>query len=118
MPRYECDDPDFAGNFIEYSDAWSLREVNAMVGAPLTETVPLAARKVTALHLDTVEGEPLTEAGDMTNEALEEIDLRLYYWLAGTFAKVTGDIGQLGEALRRRWFASCAAKTDGAPPAA
>jgi hypothetical protein len=118
MPRYECDDPAFAGNFVEYSDAWSLAQINAMVGASLAELVPLAAKKVTGLHLETLDGEPLTEAGDLTNDALEDVDLRLYYWLTGTFARVTGDVGRLGEALRRTLFVSSVETTDGAPPAA
>ena len=118
MPRYECDDPAFAGNFIEYSDAWSMREANALTAGTLAQMIPTAASKVTAIHLDTVEGiEPIVEPGDFTNEALEDVDLRLYYWVVGTFAKIPGDIGRLGEALRRTLFVS-SAETDGAPPPA
>jgi hypothetical protein len=118
MPRYECDDPAFAGNFIEYSDAWSLREVDAAWNAPPSAMVEAVAHKVTALHLEMLDGDPLMEPCDLTDDNLQGVDLRLYYWLAGTFVKVTTDIGQLGKALRRTLFASSAETTDGAPPAA
>jgi len=117
MPRYECDDPQFAGNYIEYSDAWSMREANSLSDGALAQMVTSAALKVVALHLDTTNGDPITEAQDFTSDMLEDVDLRLYYWVVGTFAKIPGDLGKLGEALRRTLFVSSVA-TDGAPPAA
>jgi len=97
--RYTCEEP-FAGAFVEYSDAWSMRDRRLFISDKGDEWLDLIRGKVTALHLPAMEGEPLTSAEHLTVENLERLDGRLFDWWRATPGQCLVDLRRLGEALR------------------
>jgi hypothetical protein len=100
--RYECDDPQFDGAFVEFSEQWSVRQRRALVEANGDEYVRLLASKVTALHLTVVEGEPITEPSQFDQQNLDRVDFRLFEWVNRQTVQLLLDLAELGEAYRRR----------------
>lgn len=116
--RYDCDDPAFAGDFVEFSDSWSRAQVRAAWAAiPDSATIANLAGegvwldairpKVVALHLTCV-GEqdapvaPITDAAELTPERTEEVDTRLYTWFSKMWVDHMNGLSTLGNALGRQ----------------
>lgn len=117
--RYDCDDPAFAGDFVEFSDSWSRAQVRAAWGAipDNTLTVNLTGEgewldairpKIIGLHLTCVDAEPITDPTDLTPGRTEEIDTRLYIWFATTWQSHMVGLATLGNALGRQLSPSSA----------
>ena len=105
--RYDAPEP-FEGCFIEYSDAWSVREFNGWLVAPWPGPLETVRRKVKAVRLVDADGGEITDPAELDDDRLEGLDLRLFSWLTGTFAAMARDLGKLGEASRRSLFDSSA----------
>lgn len=105
--RYDAPEP-FAGCYIEYSDAWSVREFNGWLQAAWPAPLETVRRKCSGVRLVDADGQEISAAAELTDERLEDLDLRLFSWLTGTFAAVARDLGKLGEASRRSLFDSSA----------
>lgn len=114
MPlRYECDDPQFAGCFVEYREVWSKKQIRQFWAARAgnedsAEWWALVRSKIKAVYLVTVDGDALTEPDQLTEEALDEIDIRLWTWLSNAHVVALTDLVKLGEALGRRLWDSAA----------
>lgn len=122
--RYTCDDPAFAGDFVEFSDSWSRAQVRAAwaawaaipsradgiseeeVAAGEEGLLAVLRPKIVAMHLTCVDAEPLTKAADLTPERTEEMDTRLYAWFVNVWIKHLNDLAELGNALGLTLFAS------------
>jgi len=121
--RYDCDEPAFAGDFVEFSDSWSRGQVKAVwvaYGAMLAlvnggddvsdadaeaaeETLLSALRpKIIALRLTCVDSDPITDAGDLTPVRAADVDTRLWVWWTGVWPTHLRGLADLGNALRRR----------------
>lgn len=109
--RYECDDPAFAGSFIEFSESWSRGEVRAAWAAKEVDLLDILRRKITALYLPCVNGDPITDPDDLTPERLGDVDTRLYTWFANAWIKCMDDLANLGNALGRQLFVTSAGLT-------
>lgn len=113
--RYECDDPDFAGCFVEISKAWSRKQYQqywAGVKDKSDEWFALIKSKITALRLVTVEGVEITHPDQLTDETIDEIDLRLWTWFANVIPKALFDVSALGNALGRRLWVTAEESKD------
>lgn len=97
--RYECREP-FAGAFVEYSDAWSIRDRRRFVQDRGDDWLALVRGKTVALHLPSLEGASIDHPDALTVENLEMIDWRLFEWWKATPAQCLEDVTRLGEALR------------------
>lgn len=97
--RYECEEP-FGGAFVEYSDAWSIKDRRRFKSEKGETWLALVRAKTLAVFLPSLEGEPLTAPDALTVDALEGIDSRLYEWWRHTATQCFLDVGSLGEALR------------------
>lgn len=105
MPfRYTCTEPGFETAFIEFAEAWSVRQRRSMIDAVGEDYLALAREKITGIYLPAVEGEPLTTAADFTEANLDRLDVRLFTWLTTVSLKVLLDLADLGEAVRRRSY--------------
>lgn len=104
---YKPDDPDFAADFVEFSNSWSRRQVDDVWQASGDDDGPLldALRpKIVALRLTCADAEPITDSADLTPERTEQMDVRLYAWFAGAWVAHLGALADLGNALRRQLF--------------
>lgn len=119
--RYDCDDPEqpeLAHNFVEYSDSWSHGETRqALAGPKKGETeeqraerhaawLELIKRKMLTVHMACTEGEPITDPATITEADLDRIDQRVYLWFSQTWVAHLNYLGDLGNALGARLFAS------------
>ena len=121
--RYDCDDPAFAGDFVEFSDSWSRGQVRAVWSAyegfltllNSTEAMTDAAAevaeekllstlrsKIIALHLTCVDAAPITNAGDLISTRVADVDTRLWAWWTGVWPAHLRGLADLGNALKRR----------------
>lgn len=120
MAKYQPDDPAFAGDFIEFSDSWSRRQVNeTWASLPAVRTAEegdeaedaLLSKlrpKIIALHLTCVDAPPITDPADLTPRRTEMLDTRLYEWFAATWVMHLNELTELGNALGRRLSATSA----------
>lgn len=91
--RYDCPPP-FAGCFVEYVDAWSVREWH-LLGTPDNDAwLPLIRAKTVAMRLETVDGTPITALDALTPAVLLELDIRLYAWWRGTTQRLRAEMGR------------------------
>ena len=106
--RYECSDPQFAGVFVEFSEAWSRGEMRRFFDPklPRDEWLALVASKIVALYLPRLYGEPLTNPADISQATTDDVDVRLWHWLNTAMTRAVGDVGTLGEALGRTLWPS------------
>jgi hypothetical protein len=121
--RYECDEPAFAGDFVEFSDSWSRGQVKAVwlaydvmlallnggeeigdADAENAEEKLLSALrpKIIALRLTCVDADPITDAGDLTPMRAGDVDTRLWAWWTAVWPTHLRGLTDLGNALRRR----------------
>lgn len=103
--RYDCDDPAFAGDFIEYSDSWSRVQVREIWKTDNESALLDCLRpKILGLHLTCVDAPPIIDLADLTPERTEQMDTRLYEWFASSWVKHLGNLAMLGNALGRKLF--------------
>ena len=108
--RYDCTEPGFENCWVEFSDAWTrkdMREFWADLETPeqVAGWLALVQRKITGCHLATTEGDAITSGADITEQAMDErMDMRLYSWLQSVLIKAATDVAILGKAAGRRLF--------------
>jgi hypothetical protein len=120
--RYDCDDPAFVGDFVEFSDAWSRAQVraawaawakipNSTIGVTDEETVAAEEAhlatlrpKILALHLSCVDADPITDPDDVTPERTDQLDRRLYGWWVNVWLAHLRELADLGNALGRTLY--------------
>ena len=107
--RYECDDPAFAGNYIEYDDSWNRRQVreawNAIDksnGGSEEKLLVILRPKIVSLHLDCIGNAPIIAADQLIPERTEEMDVRLYRWFSECWLRHLSDLADQGNALSGR----------------
>lgn len=109
--RYECTEDGFAGAFVEFTTAgWTrkdLRELRLLDEGDAW--FALLQRKVTAVSLPVLSGEPIVKPSGLTPEALDRLDLVLYHWLTAQIVRALREVTELGNAVWRRQFASAVA---------
>jgi len=105
--RYPCEEPGFEGNWIEVDLAWTRAEWRAFWSTETDRdaTLALIQSKVTTCNLERIGQPPLTIGSELTEEALDQVDIRLYMWFTSVTLRAAQDINNAGEALRRKLFA-------------
>lgn len=106
--RYDCDEPGFEGAFVEFAPSgWTRKTMRDL--RKLDEEsgwFDVLRGRVTALHLPTVDGAALDAPADLTADNFDRLDLVLYNWLVAIIIKALGEVGDLGNAVWRRLFAT------------
>jgi hypothetical protein len=109
--RYECDEPGYEANFVEFSRAWTRKERADYIALQGDDWLALVGRKITACHLDCVSGPPITHGHKLTQNAVDDaIDAIVWDWFSAVLLRFRVEMGQLGEALRRRSLPTFATK--------
>ncbi len=109
--KYDCDIPGLEHNFIELRDDWSRGQVREFWTAKGEEYIALIAKKITAAHLDVPDGEPLTSGEQLTVDALDTVDSRVFQWFMVVPVAHVQALGDMGEAARRRLLSSTGEST-------
>jgi hypothetical protein len=121
--RYDCDEPAFAGDYVEFSDSFSRGQVKATWvaygamlalindGKDVSDDEAEAAEekllatlrpKIIAMHLTCVDAAAITSADDLTPARVADVDTRLWAWWTGVWPKHLNGLSESGNALRRR----------------
>lgn len=108
--KYTCDIEGLEHNFVELSDVWSRKQAVAFLSADSDEYLNLLKAKIVAMSLDCVDGEPITDASALTNNALDDIDMRVFHWLKIIPRGHVQNILNLGEASGRRSYVAVGEK--------
>lgn len=81
--KFTCNLPGLEANWVEFSDVWTRREGKELFTLPEKQAFdkyfPL---KAIACHLEQVDGEPLTNPQTITYEALDDVDARVFGFVA------------------------------------
>jgi hypothetical protein len=117
MTRYTCDIPGFEDCFIEFTDAWSRREIRKFYGTTDTDDekekwLSLIRHKIDVLHIKLMTGLTIDTPSQLTEEALDEMDIRLFHWMNAAIQKAPVDVSELGNAARRRLWDTSEISTD------
>jgi len=85
--------------FVEVDERWSIRELNRIYESR-EAWLELFRRKVTAIHVLTVDGEAVEDA-EQAIERFEDLDLRLARLVNNSLANAVDYLATLGEASKR-----------------
>jgi hypothetical protein len=102
--KYSCDIEGLEHNYIELSDVWSRKQATEFLTADSDKYLALLKAKIIALSLDCVEGPPVTSAEDLTDDALDDLDMRVFHWLKIIPRGHVQNVLNLGEASGRRSY--------------
>jgi hypothetical protein len=103
--RYDCDDPAFVGDFIEFSDSFSRGQQRALWAAASEDEalfLDILRTKILRLHLSCVEAEAISDPDDLTPERTLAMDLRLYTWFGYVWVVHLRGLSESGNAIGRR----------------
>jgi hypothetical protein len=101
--RYTCEHPAFEDAWIEVPDmGWRRSELEQLATfANTPEWWALVQRRVTALHLPTLDGDALTRPEQLTLDDTDRVDFILYQWMLSRLAVGYKDVNKLGNAQWR-----------------
>jgi len=119
--RYECDVEGFEGNFVNFSDSWTRKEIRefwdkSSDNTTADEFMKLVSSKVKGLHLDVVYGDQITEPVQLTEDALDRIDNRLFRWITFVIIDAAHEVVKLGNAVGERLWATVETSQDTSLP--
>jgi hypothetical protein len=100
--RYECQEAGYQGCFIEFDDVWTrreLREYRQLEGDPFLRFL---AGKITGLRAVLADGTVLDQPEQLTETAIDGMDVELWSWLSEAILQVGRDIEARGAAIRVR----------------
>lgn len=102
--RIVCEEPGFDGAFIDIDTArWTRRDVEVLVrGATTDAWFAVLRRKITAVSLPALEGEPVTTPDQITSEAMDRLDHVLWNWFVAAVTSAGRELISLGNAPWRR----------------
>ena len=95
--RVECSTPGLEANWIEVDEVWTRKELQAFVTLQGEAYWALWGRKVTACHIEPVDGGVMVAPVDVP-QILDDLDVRLLRWLSSAVLTATNHLLSLGEA--------------------
>jgi len=100
--KFSCQLEGFTDNWIEFSDRWTRREGKELFDMPEREAfdkfMPL---KCTGCHIEQPDAEPLTDPKQLTYDGLDNIDARLFGFIARALYSTYTELTRLGNASAR-----------------
>lgn len=104
--RFKYEGEPFADDFVEFTDSWTRRETRQFIELDGADWLRMVAQKVIAVRMGAV-----TDPAQLTDEAFEDMDIRLYRWFAMAASAAYVQVNRLGEAAASRLSATFAAAT-------
>ena len=100
--RYTCETEGLTANWVDVSDVWTRGEILEYGAAQDPELeLEWLQRKLTACHIETVGGAPITDPAGLTLEAVNDCDLRLFWFLGAVINKAVNDMRMLNPLPKR-----------------
>lgn len=103
MIKFFCDIDGLKDNWIAFRDSWSQKEATAISDATKkgwAEYIPILAPKVDSCNL-IVGDVVITDIMDVTEEVIEQMDLRLVGFLASSMPEAIARLRTLGNVSAR-----------------
>ena len=96
-------------NWVEVLQSWTRKEMRDLLEVTGDDYAALLRKKIVACSLETASGEPLTNPGLLTSEALDDaLRYEVYCWLTSRLMTFVIEVQRLGEAMRRRLWRDAA----------
>ena len=99
--RFYCDIEGLEQNWIDVSERWTRKEYLALQDSKPDEFLPSLIGKITALHLEDMDGNVIEKPDDLTDENLDNMDVRLLGFVGGISANTFIRLRTLGNAHAR-----------------
>lgn len=97
--RFTCNIPGLEDNWIEFSDVWTRGEGKDLFTLPEKQAFDkYFARKAVTCHLEQVDGEPLTDPKAIAYEGLDNVDARVFGFVARALFSAYTEQQRLGNA--------------------
>lgn len=101
--KFVCQLEGFEDNWIEFDDYWTKREGDELFTLPEQEAFDKYIQlKATACHIEQGEGnEPITNPAKLTYDAFDDIDARIFGFVARALYQSYRELTRLGNASAR-----------------
>lgn len=94
--RLQCSIEGFEQCYLEISDRWTRKEMRDFRTANLADTIDLFKAKITGVHIECADGNHITTVEQMTDERLDQVDSRVYFWMPGALTQGLKELETLG----------------------
>ena len=108
--RIYCDDPDYPVTWVDVSDRWTLADQRRMMDVEGDDFYTFLRGRVTACHIETVEGDPITDPAQISEAGLGACDVLIIGWLGSVLPLAVAKRRALGNASARLSLPSNAPK--------
>ena len=100
--KFTCNLEGFEGNWIEFSDRWTRAEGKELFDLPERDAFnKFMPAKCIACHLEQSDGDPITDPAKLTYDALDDVDLVVFGFVARALYNCYQELTRLGNASAR-----------------
>ena len=99
--RIYCDDPDYSQTWIDIDGRWTLADQRRMVEVADDEFWAFLRAKTVACHIETGDGEAITDPALLNAEGLAGADVLIIAWLGAVLPLAVSKRRALGNASAR-----------------
>ena len=99
--RIYCDDPDYSQTWIDIDGRWTLADQRRMVEVADDDFWAFLRTKTVACHIETGDGEAITDPAGLSGEGLADVDVLLIAWLGAVMPTAIAKRRALGNASAR-----------------
>lgn len=109
--RVYCDDPDYLETWIDVSGRWTLAEQRRMLEVAGDDFWAFLRSKVAACHVQTVDGDAITDPAQLNEDGVGGCDVLVIGWLGSVMPVAIAKRRALGNASARLSLPTNGAKT-------
>ena len=99
--RIYCDDPDYSQTWIDIDGRWTLADQRRMVEVADDDFWAFLRTKTVACHIETGDGEAITDPALLNGEGLAGADVLIIAWLGAVLPLAVSKRRALGNASAR-----------------
>ena len=111
--RIECHEKGFERNWIEFDTRWTRRQLDEFDKATDATMFSILQPKVTALHIELMDGASIDRPQDFTYDQMQDADILLFGWAVAAVYTAIGRRKLLGNLAVRPSSGANAGKTPG-----
>jgi hypothetical protein len=109
--RIYCDAPEYADAWIDVAAVWSQRQLQRLLEVAGDDFYAFLRERVGACHIPTLEGEPITDVAQLSDDGLGDVDVLLLTWIGAVMPLAVARRRALGNASARLSLPSNGATT-------
>ena len=99
--RIYCDDPDYSDTWLDLQARWTQGDMQKMLDVVGDDFYTFLRGKTVACHIQTIDGEAITDPAQISEAGLADVDVLLIGWLGRTMPLAVAKRRALGNASAR-----------------